>query len=327
MADISTVYMGMRLSSPIIVSSSGLSKNTEQIINAAGYGAGAVVLKSLFEEQIRHEAGKAIVETANHYPEAEDYIRNYSRHNSVSEYVKLIQDVKHEVTIPVIASINCISNQEWTGFAKDLEHAGADALELNMYLMPTDINTKPGEIEQKYFDIVESLRTKISIPIAIKIGSHFSNLPWFINQMKFRGINNVVLFNRFYEPDINIDRMEMVSSSVFSKETDIRNSLRWVGLISGMIKDIEISASTGIHDGGAVVKQLLAGAQTVQLCSVLYKKGMKSIEVMLDELQEWMKDHNYRTLDEFRGKLSYANIADPQTYERAQFIKFFSSLE
>lgn len=327
MPDLSTVYMGLKLASPIIISSSGLSKNTEQIIKGAAYGAGAVVLKSLFEEQIRHEAGKAIVETTHHYPEAEDYIRNYSRHNSITEYVNMIKEIKRGVSIPVIASINCISNQEWTGFAKDIEQAGADAIELNMYIVPNDINMKPGEIEQKYFDIVESLRKEISIPIAIKIGSHFSNLPWFVNKMKFRGVNAVVLFNRFYEPDINIDRIEIVSSSVFSKESDIRNSLRWVGLISGTVKDIEISASTGIHDGGAMIKQLLAGAQTVQVCSVLYKKGMQSIEIMLDEMQEWMKEHNYRSIDEFRGKLSYSNIADPQTYERAQFIKYFSSLE
>ncbi len=327
MADISTMYMGMRLSSPIIVSSSGLSKNIEQVINAAGYGAGAIVLKSLFEEQIRHEAGKAIAETTHHYPEAEDYIRNYSRHNSVAEYVQLIKNVKHEVIIPVIASINCVTNHEWIGYAKDIEQAGADAIELNMYIVPTDLNQKPGEMEQKYFDIVEDLQKEVSIPIAIKIGPHFSNLPWFVNQMKFRGIKTFVLFNRFYEPDINIDRMEIVSSSVFSKETDIRNSLRWVGMISGMIDDIEISASTGIHDGAAIVKQLLAGAQTTQICSVLYKNGMKSIEHMIDEMKEWMHNHRYNSVDEFRAKLSYRNIGDPQTYERAQFIKHFSSLE
>ncbi|HQP03764.1 MAG TPA: dihydroorotate dehydrogenase-like protein [Bacteroidales bacterium] len=327
MADISTVYMGMKLSSPIIVSSSGLSKSPEQIVNAAGYGAGAVVMKSLFEEQIRHDAGKAITDTHNHYPEAEDYINNYSRHNSVSEYIEHIKNIKREVSIPVIASINCISHKEWMGFAKDIEQAGANGLELNMYIIPKDINQAPGVVEQKYFEIIETLLKNISIPVAIKIGTYFSNLPWFVNQMKIRGINTFVLFNRFYEPDINIDTLQMVSSSVFSKESDIRGNLRWIGMINGLVKDVELSASTGIHDGAAVIKEILAGAQTVQVCSVLYKKGMKVIESMIDEMQEWMDDHKYTSLSNFRGKLSYSNITDPETYERAQFIKYFSSLE
>jgi dihydroorotate dehydrogenase (fumarate) len=326
MANISVQYLGLELRSPIIVSSSGLTKNIDQIIKAYHSGAGAVVLKSLFEEQILEEAGQTL-DSSIDYPEAADYIRNYSRHNSVREYIELIKQARNEIDIPVIASINCVSNREWIDFAYEIQEAGAHALELNMHIVPSDPDMKPGEIESQYFKIVEDIKAKLSIPIALKIGYHFSNLPWFIKQLTFRGINTFVLFNRFYEPDINIDKLELVSSSVFSRDTDIRHSLRWVGLISGLLEDVSISASTGIHDGAGVIKQILAGAQTVQLCSTLYKNGMESIEEINSEIKEWMQEHNFNSLSDFRGKLSYANIEDPQLYERAQFMKYFSSLE
>lgn len=326
MADISVKYLGQDLESPIIVSSSGLTKNIDQIANAASFGAGAVVLKSLFEEQILFEAHKTL-DQSNDYPEAVDYIKNYSRHNSVNEYLELIKAARNEVSIPVIASINCVSNNEWIDFAKEIENAGAHALELNMHIVPSCADTKPNEIEETYFKIIETIKPKINIPIALKVGYHFTSLPWFINQLKFRGIDTFVLFNRFYEPDINIDTLNIVSSSVFSRDTDIKHSLRWVGLISGLIEDINISASTGIHDASGVIKQILAGAQTVQLCSTLYQNGMKTIETINEELKHWMDEHNFKSLEDFRGKLSYENISNPQVYERSQFMKYFSSLE
>jgi dihydroorotate dehydrogenase (fumarate) len=326
MANISVNYLGQELQSPIIVSSSGLTKNIDQIENAASFGAGAVVLKSLFEEQILFESNKTL-DHSNDYPEAVDYIKNYSRHNSVSEYLTLIKNARKEVNIPVIASINCVSNNEWIDFAKEIENAGAHALELNMHIVPSCADTKPNEIEETYFKIIETIKPKINIPIALKIGYHFTSLPWFINQLKFRGINTFVLFNRFYEPDINIDTLNIVSSAVFSRDTDIKHSLRWVGLISGLIEDINISASTGIHDSAGVIKQILAGAQTVQLCSTLYQNGMKTIETINEELKQWMDEHNFNSLEDLRGKLSYENISNPQVYERSQFMKYFSSLE
>lgn len=326
MANISVDYLGQELKSPLIVSSSGLTKNIDQIVNAANFGAGAIVLKSLFEEQILFEAHKTIGQ-GHDYPEAIDYIKNYSRHNSVSEYLDLIKSARSEVDIPIIASINCVSDDEWVDFAREIEKAGAHALELNMHIVPSCANTKPTEIEETYFKIIEHIKPKLNIPIALKIGYNFTSLPWFINQLKFRGINTFVLFNRFYEPDINIDTLHIVSSSVFSRDTDIKHSLRWVGLISGLVEDIDISASTGIHDAAGVVKQILAGAKTVQLCSTLYQNGMKTIETINTELKEWMTEHKFNDLKEFRGKMSYNNIENPQVYERAQFMKYFSSLE
>ncbi|NLA23741.1 MAG: dihydroorotate dehydrogenase-like protein [Bacteroidales bacterium] len=326
MANIKTKYLGLDINSPIIVSSSGISKDIDKIIKAAKYGAGAIVLKSLFEEQIKNEVNKAIADTTHDYPEVEDYIRNYSRQNSVNEYIQLIKTAKKELDIPVIASINCTSDEEWTSFAKEIENAGADAMELNIYILPNNIHLESREIEEKYFNIVKTIKEKITIPVAVKLGNHITNLPWFINQLKIRGADAITLFNRFYIPDINIENMEMVSGNPFSNESEIRESLRWTGLISGMI-DIEISTSTGVHSGEGVIKQLLAGAQTVQVCSVLYKKGVQSIEGMIDDLQKWMTKNKYRNIEDFRGKLSYSNISDPLKYERAQYIKHVSSLE
>ncbi|MDA3911808.1 MAG: dihydroorotate dehydrogenase-like protein [Bacteroidales bacterium] len=326
MTNITTKFLGLELKSPVVVSSSGLTKSVESLKEMESYGAGAVILKSLFEEQINVEAGR-LISQSHDYPEAEDYIRGYAKHNSVDEYLKLIRDAKANVKIPVIASINCVSSKDWTGFAKKIQDAGADALELNINIIPQNGNVESLNIESKYYDIVEKVLEEIDIPLAVKIGPHFTNIMRLVKQLQFRGVKAVTLFNRFYEPEINIDKMEMVSASVFSKDTDIRHSLRWVGMVSGSIKNIEIAASTGIHDGGAVVKQLLAGAQVAQVCSVLYKKGAKQIKILNDEVKTWMQEHNFENIEDFRGKMSWENIPDSQIYMRSQFMKYFSSVE
>lgn len=326
MANITTKFLGMELKSPVVVSSSGLTKSVENLKEMESFGAGAVILKSLFEEQINVEAGR-IISQSHDYPEAEDYIRGYAKHNSVDEYLKLIRDAKASINIPVIASINCVSSKDWTGFAKKIQDAGADALELNINIIPENGDIESLKIETIYYDIVEKVLEEINIPLAVKIGPHFTNIMRLVKQLQFRGVKAVTLFNRFYEPEINIDKMEMVSASVFSKDTDIRHSLRWVGMVSGSIKNIEVAASTGIHDGGAVVKQLLAGAQVAQVCSVLYKKGAKQIKILNDEVKTWMQEHDFETIEEFRGKMSWENIPNPQIYMRSQFMKYFSSVE
>ncbi len=326
MPDIKTKFLGLELQSPIIVSSSGLSKSIEKIKEMEKYGAGAVVLKSLFEEQINFEANTAISESKK-YPEAADYIRGYSKHNSIDEYLQLIKKAKAAVNIPIIASINCVSAKDWTDFASNIEHAGADAIELNINILPVSENTEEHEILKQYYEIIETVNKKINIPIIVKIGSHFTNIIAFAKQLYIRGAQGITLFNRFYEPDININKMEMTSASVFSDETDIRHNLRWVGMTSSKIKGLEVAASTGIHSGEAVVKQLLAGAKVTQVCSILYKQGIKHIEVMNNELIEWMQKKNYNTIDEFRGKMSCSKIPNPQIYIRSQFMKYFSSME
>lgn len=319
-------YLGLELKSPVIVSSSGLSKKMSNLKAAEENGAGAIVLKSIFEEQIIHESNIAIDQSID-YPEAADYIKNYSKHNSINEYIQFIKVAKSVVSIPIIASINCTSDVEWAYFAEKIEAAGADALELNMNVFPFDPELTAADIEQKYYDIFEQVKANTKLNIAVKLSKNFTNLPHFVKQLNFRGAKTFVLFNRFFEPVIDIDKQEITSSSVLSHENDLKNSLRWVAIPKGMMPEIEISASTGVHNAKGVISQILAGADTVQLCSVLYKKGVKEIKPITDELLSWMDKNSYKSVNEFKAKLSYKNIADPKMYERFQFIKYFASIE
>lgn len=325
MPNLETNYLGLKLKNPIVVSSSGLTASVLKIVEMEKNGAGAVVLKSLFEEQILHDAGR--LEVTSDYPEASDYIRSYTKSNSVGEYLTLIKEAKSKVSIPIIASISCVSSSDWVDFAKKIEAAGADALEVNVYFLPTE-NDKPASFfENTYLELAEKLRKAVKMPIVFKLGNHFTNVLWLIRELYFRKINGVVLFNRFYEPDIDINRMKMVSSELFSHAADIRTSLRWVALASAKVPNMSISASTGIHTGEAVVKMLLAGASSTQVCSAVYKGGSKTISTMVEVLEKWMTDKGYKSIDEFRGQLSYAKISDPAAYERSQFMRYFSNME
>jgi dihydroorotate dehydrogenase (fumarate) len=325
MVALTTNYLGLNLKSPIIVSSSGLTNSVEKIKRFEELGAGAVVLKSLFEEQINYEAGM-LVENGL-YPEAHDYITGYSKTNSLEEYLKLIEETKKAVRIPVIASINCMSSNEWVSFARDIEKSGADALELNIFFVASNKERSSDQYENLYNDLIVKVKQVTHIPLSVKIGHHFTNLAGMVNNLYIRGAKGVVLFNRFYEPDIDIENMKLTTSGVFSSPGDIRHSLRWVGIISDKVENIDIAASTGIHDGKAVIKQILAGAKAVQVCSVLYKKGDGHLKVMTLELENWMAKKGYHTLEEFRGLLNYRKIPDPSVYERSQFMKYFSSYD
>jgi dihydroorotate dehydrogenase (fumarate) len=317
--------MGLKLKNPIIVASSGLTNSIGKIKDLENAGAGAVVLKSIFEEQINNEVSDLINrDPQNLYPEAEDYIWNYTRNNSITRHLNLLSEAKKETEIPIIASINCMSASEWTVYAKDFENAGADALELNLFFVPTSRLRSSEEIEQLYLKIVSEVKKQVTIPVSVKIGYYYTNLVSMADRLVAHGANALVLFNRFYEPDINIEKMQITSSEVFSSPADIRRSLRWIGLISSQLPKVEIAASTGIHDGEAVIKQLLAGAQAVQVCSGIYINGSQIIAGMLTDLNAFMKKQNFKKIEDFRGRLSYKNIPDPMQYERAQFMKYFS---
>lgn len=323
MLTLETNYLGLALKSPLIVSSSGLTDSAVKIKRLEALGAGAVVLKSLFEEQISYEAG--ILVENGHYPDAHDYITSYARNHSVEEYLKLIEEARKAVKIPVIASINCMSSNEWISFARDIEQAGADALELNVFFIASNKDRSSEQYENLYNELIVKVRQVTHLPLAVKIGHQFTNLAGMVHNLYIRGARGVVLFNRFYEPDIDIEKLTPVTSSVFSSPDDIRQSLRWVGIISDEVANIDIAASTGIHDGKAVIKQLLAGAKAVQLCSVLYNKGVEHLSVVTREVEDWMKRKGYHSPDEFRGMLNYKKIPDPSVYERSQFMKYFSS--
>jgi dihydroorotate dehydrogenase (fumarate) len=248
MADLSTTYMGLKLKNPLIISSSGFTDSADKIRELARLGAGAVVLKSLFEEQILMDSRSYGQEGGDVYGEADDYIRGYVREHSIGEYLALIESAKRQVDIPVIASVNCVNAGEWVRFAEKIAGAGADALEVNVFVMPSDLNRRSEDLERVYFQIAEKLLRAVQIPIAMKIGAQFSGMAHMIVNLSLSGISGLVLFNRFYSPDIDLETLEMSSSSVFSNAADISAPLRWIGMLSGKA-GCDMVASTGVHDG------------------------------------------------------------------------------
>jgi len=328
MANLSTSYMGFNLKNPIIVGSSGLTNSVENIVEIERSGAAAVVLKSLFEEQINHLIAKTMHSNNGNfsYPEADDYITNYTRDNDIDNYIKLIRGAKEAVQIPIIASINCISSADWVSFAGKIEAAGADGLELNIFILPSDPKRDAAQNEAVYFEIIEKVKKEVTIPVAIKISSYFSGLANFTLKLSWTGINGMVLFNRFFSPDIDIDNFKVTATNVFSSPEELAMSLRWVAMLSSRLH-CDIAASTGIHDGKAVIKQLLAGAKAVQIASVLYKKDFSVIGNMLKDLENWMDKHDFESLDPVIGKMSIKEVENPAAFERVQFMKHFSGIE
>ena len=327
MANLTTKYMGLLLKSPIIIGSSGLTNSVENVIDFENRGAGAVVLKSLFEEQIRHEIRTTLNKSdTGLYPEAVDYITNYSKIQQVDEYLHLIRDCKAAVKIPIIASINCVTADEWITFAARIQEAGADALELNVFILPSDKIKTGVQNENTYFLILEEIKKYIKIPVALKISSYFSGLANTVQKLSWSGVNGLVLFNRFVTPDINIDKMEITTTNIFSSPKEMANVLRWIAILSDNLKT-DIVASTGIHDGKTLIKMILAGATAVQIASTLYKNGFGRINSMIIELETWMEQHNYSCIDEFKGKMSFKNTANPAAYLRVQFMKHYSGIE
>jgi len=325
MEKLTTNYLGLKLNSPVILSSSRLTSTVEGLLEAEENGAGAVVLKSLFEEQIMYHVNSMPSSTG--YPEADDYITYYTKSHSVDEYLNLVKNAKKKLTIPVIPSINCFSSEGWIDFARIISESGADALEVNVFFMPTDRKVSSADSEKVYFELIEKLKNKVKIPIVLKIGSRFSNILYMVDQFYMRGVDGVVMFNRFYEPDIDTKKLEIVPASIFSKTDERRNVLRWIAMTSAQDIKINISASTGVHSGDDVVRYLLAGADTVQVCSVLYQKGIGYLKNLNQELSDWMAKNSFKSIDEFRGKLNWINYEKPTVFERTQFMKYFSSVD
>jgi dihydroorotate dehydrogenase (fumarate) len=326
MNDLSTTYLGLKLTNPIIVGSCGFTNSINKIKELADHQAGAIVLKSLFEEQIQAEYSANLESYNAEYPGASDYIREYTRGNEVETYLKLIAEAKKAVNIPVIASINCISAAEWVAFAKSVEEQGADAIELNISLLPTNPRLTTGEYEKQYFDIINKVADLVSIPLSLKMSSYSAALANLIQRLSWiKKIGGFVLFNRYYTPDIDIDQLLVKSSDVLSSPGEAGNTLRWIALMYGHV-DKDLVAATGIHDGEGVIKQLLAGATAVQVVSTLYKNGAARIPAMLTTLDEWMTKKSFTTLDEFRGKLSYEKAIDAAVFERTQFMKYYGGI-
>lgn len=326
MADISTTYLGLKLKSPIIAASSGLTNSIEDLKKIESAGAGAIVLKSLFEEEIVTEMERQMhkMHSENYlYPETMDYYEQYDVEDTLTNYLKLIADAKKETKIPIIASINCISSHNWPYFAKSLQDAGADALELNIFALPSDFDRDSIEHEKTYFDIIETVLKEVNIPVSIKISHYFSNLAGMISKLSQTGIAGLVLFNRFYSPDIDVENLEVIPTHIFSEDKEYVLPLRWVAITAGKVK-CDLSATTGIHESKTVIKMLLAGAQTVQIASTLYKNGIETIERYNHEIEKWMDRKDFKKINDFRGTLSQNNARNPAGYLRVQFMKHFS---
>ncbi len=325
--NIATQYLGLSLKSPIVIGSSGL---TERINNSVAYqeaGAGAIVLKSLFEEQILHDVDKQRLNNMyGSYPEQENYALYFSKKHHLDQYIKLIRESKEKLDIPVIASINCVSAQEWIQYAKMIEEAGADALEVNIFLMPAETDVPGTEKEQVYLDIVEKIGQVLSIPFALKISYYFSGLAHFVTRLSQSRASGIVLFNKFYSPDVDIEKEKVVSGNIFSTPEMNVMALRWIGILYDKV-EADLAASRGIYDGETVIKNLLVGARVTQVVSAIYKNGPKVISEMVDTLQQWMDRHGYDSLEAFRGKASQKHIKQPVLFERNQFMKYFSDAD
>jgi dihydroorotate dehydrogenase (fumarate) len=325
MPDLSVNYLGLKLKNPIIVGSSGLTDSVEKIIHLEAMGAAAVVLKSLFEEEIILEMEETIHSMTNRhfvFPETMDYMETIVKEDILINYLQLIKESKKEVGIPVIASINCVSSQKWTYFAKEIEKAGADALELNLFFLPSDNLRGEKEVLESTLEIISKVKGCIKIPVALKISAFQSNLIRYTELIDQAGVEGIVLFNRSWLPDIDINHLVISSGFMFSSPSDLGNTLRWVSMLSGRV-NCDIAASTGVHDGPGLIKLILAGALACQIVSSLYINNLTYIGKMVEELSKWMIIHEFNSIGEFRGHLSQSNSGNPAAWERVQFMKHF----
>ena len=326
MADLTTQYMGLCLNNPVIAASSRLTGTIDGVLKCEDAGAGAVVLKSLFEEQILFDGEKMIEGSdVSVYTDAFDFLSGMSRNYFIDQYLTLLEEVKKRVSIPVIASINCVSGGLWVDYAERLQQMGADALELNMFILPSDMETSAADIEKIYLSTAKKVTGKLSIPVSMKIGPHFTSPAGMVDALGREGIQGVVLFNRFFRPDIDIDTLEFTAGEIFSDPKEVVIPLQWIALLYGQVHT-DLAASTGVHDYSGVVKNILAGARAVQVCSVLFQKGPGYIAELVSGLEGWMEKHSFERISDFLGTLSKEHIDRPELWERSQYIKALTGI-
>jgi len=323
--DISTSYLGLELTNPLVPSASPLTGKLETLRQLEEAGAGAVVLPSLFEEQIEHDSwavhdlyeyGSAISPEAfgGYVPEMESY------NTGPDHYLELLEKAKDKLSIPVIASLNGMSPGGWTKYAKYMEEAGADALELNVYRVATEIDITGSEIEQNYADLVADVKESIRIPLAVKISPYFSSLASMARRLTEAGADGLVLFNRFYQPDINLDELKVKPDVVLSSPVNLRLPLRWTAILRGRV-NCSIAASSGVHTGEDVVKLILAGADVTQMASALLKYGPSHLATVLFEMESWFSEREYTSIEQGKGSLSQVHSSDPEAFERTNYMR------
>lgn len=319
-----TVFAGLKLRNPFVVSSCSLTNSVEKNKRWEDAGVGAVVLKSLFEEEIEAEADWM---NEGIHAEEFDYLQTYQRAHRLEEYLNLIRGTKAVCTIPVIASINCYRLTEWTDFAKQIEETGADAIELNVMSIDADVDYEYGAFEREHIGIVRKIRQGVRIPIIVKLGKNLTNPISLIHQLYSQGVSGVVFFNRMVTPDINLKTLTYVRGEVLGVPSDLYESLRWIGLASHRVPKVSYAASGGVADGEALIKSLLVGASAVEVCSVLYRKGADVVQEMLQTLEEWMEANNYERIADFRGMMNAGKTGGGSIFERTQFFKHYGKYE
>lgn len=323
MADLVTEYMGLALQSPVVLASSALSNRVDNLQVAEAHGAGAVVLRSLFEEQLETPAaavaaaldGEGWPDVRAHFP---------PQRVGPHEYLSLVERAKRALEIPVIASLNCAAAGTWTEFAREIEQAGADALEVNLYAVEADPAVSAAEVEARYLEAVAAVRDAVTLPVAVKLSPYFTALAHFCGRLDALGVNGIVLFNRFLQPDLSLERMAPVPSMTLSTPAEALLPLRWIGILHGRVR-AHLAATTGVHDAQGALKQILAGAQVVQLASALVRHGIPHLGKVVAGLDDWLERRGAATLDEVRGLLSQRAVQDPGAYERAQYVHLILS--
>ena len=324
MKRLETTFAGLKLKNPFIVSSCNLTNSAEKNKKWEDAGVGAVVLKSLFEEEIEAEADW--VNDGTHAEEF-DYLQTYYRAHRLEEYLRLIKETKALCSIPVIASINCYQLTGWTDFAKQIQEAGADAIELNIMSVCSELDYEYGAYERLHIDIVQKIRQVVSLPIVVKLGRNLTNPMPLIHQLYAHGVAGVVLFNRMASPDFNIDTLKFANAEALGHPSDLYESLRWVGLASERVPALSYAASGGVTDGASLVKALLAGASAVEVCSALYRHGVPQVQEMLAFLSEWMAQHNFKKISDFKGLMNAQKTGSASAFARSQFFKQFGKYE
>jgi dihydroorotate dehydrogenase (fumarate) len=330
MPDLTTTYLGMQLKNPLVASASPLSKKLDTVKKLEDAGISAVVMYSLFEEQIVHES-QALDFFLSHgsesFAEALSYFPNMESYNVGPEgYLELIARIKKSVSIPVIGSLNGVSTGGWVEYAKKIEQAGADALELNIYFVPTDADIPAVDLEQEHVDLVSDVRQQVSIPLAIKLSPFFTSLPNFATRLVKAGANGLVLFNRFMQPDLDIETLEVVPTINLSQSAELRLPLRWIAMLYGKVK-ADFALTSGVHTSTDVIKAMMAGANVAMMASELLANGVKTVPGILNGISEWMTNFEYDSIKQMQGSMSQRAVADPAAFERANYMKVLTSFD
>ncbi len=325
--DTSTKYLGLDIPSPIIAGSCGITSNIENLLKLEEEGAGAVVLKSVFEEQIIYDIKRnlSMMAPVDSYGMSYEYIASHVADDSLSKYFDLVSEAKKRLHIPVVGSINCYSFENWMTYTKRFQDAGCDALELNMAILPYETALTCEDVDRLFSNIVNTLKKSVSIPVSIKVSQNFTDMANFMQRLSWMGINGITMFNKALNVDIDTDTLQLSHASSLSSHEEMYNTLRWVAILSKKMR-CEISASTGVQTADDVVKMLLAGAGTVQVVSCLYRNGVEWMRNLNEGLREWMKNKGFNSIEQFRGKLAVKNNEQASMFFRTQFMKYFAEI-